>query len=152
MELSRAVSAERAAEGEGRRIDVARQFCRVHDASSAVTATMWRRCEPVTGVPVGDLVEVRMLLVIPEARDALRLEVPYPAGFVPFPGDYEIGHGSVVFYAQHLPAGTHVLSYVIRAEIPGRYRARSAVVEEIFFPEVWARSPAHTLEVWPTEP
>ena len=152
LELSRPRSAERAAEGEGRRIDVLRQFCRVHDPAPDLPATAWPLCEPVTGVRVGDLVEVRLLLVIPETRDALRLEVPYPAGFVPLPGDYEIGHGSVVVYMHDLPAGTHAVSYIMRAEIPGRYRARPAVVEEIFFPEIWASSSVHTLEVWPTEP
>lgn len=53
----------------------------------------------------------------------------------------------VVYFADHLPAGVHVASFVARATTPGVYLAKPARGELMYAPEVWGRSDGATFEV-----
>lgn len=57
----------------------------------------------------------------------------------------------VSFFARQLPAGTYQVSYRLRAEFPGTYHSLPATVSELYFPEVWGRTDAVTLEILPVE-
>jgi uncharacterized protein YfaS (alpha-2-macroglobulin family) len=53
----------------------------------------------------------------------------------------------VVYFADHLPAGVHVASFVARATTPGVYLAKPARGELMYAPEVLGRSEGATFEV-----
>ena len=46
----------------------------------------------------------------------------------------------VVLFADHLPAGVHVSTFVTRATTPGTYVLSPARGELMYEPEVWGRS------------
>jgi uncharacterized protein YfaS (alpha-2-macroglobulin family) len=53
----------------------------------------------------------------------------------------------VLLFADHLPAGVHVSSFVARATTPGRYLLKPARGSLMYEPEVWGRSEGGTFEV-----
>jgi uncharacterized protein YfaS (alpha-2-macroglobulin family) len=53
----------------------------------------------------------------------------------------------VVLFADHLPPGVHVSSFVARATTPGTYLMKPARGELMYEPEVWGRSEGGTFEV-----
>ncbi len=57
----------------------------------------------------------------------------------------------VSFFAQKLAPGTYQIRYRLRAEFPGIYHSLPATVSELYFPEVWGRTDAITLEILPVE-
>ncbi len=70
--------------GERRGIALNRQYClATEEPSSALLAPTSGACLPIDSVRVGDLVEVRLTVVIPEARHYLKVEDPFPAGLAP---------------------------------------------------------------------
>jgi alpha-2-macroglobulin len=114
----------------------------------------------------GELIEVRLTLILPRSRHYLVLEDFYPAGMEPvdptlnteqdetqptltaerrdwwsFGFDHhELRDERALFYATRLPAGTYELRYYLRASIPGSYQVIPATASEMYFPEVWGRS------------
>jgi hypothetical protein len=171
---------------ESRGIVVQREYCAVEGkrrefdrpgSAGGVRATL-PPCVPVSQVSAGDLVEVRLTLVLPRNRYFLTLEDVYPAGMEPIvpslstesealPGpevhtdDKTIGwwwdpfeHRELRderarFYASEIPAGTYQVTYLLRAVIPGTYKVLPAVASETYFPEVWGRSAGASLRVVP---
>jgi alpha-2-macroglobulin len=150
-------------EAESRGITIERRICRV--------TTLDRRgddepCEPVAAARPGDLVEVRLTLIVPRTRNYVILEAPYPAGMEPVDPtlateqqdadptfttgidrwwqrtfDYaELRDERAVFYATRLNAGTHEARFYLRAAVPGDYQVLPATASEMYFPEVWGRT------------
>jgi alpha-2-macroglobulin len=66
--------------------------------------------------------------------------------FTPF-NHVEMRDSRVVFFADHLPPGVHVTSFVARATTPGKFLAKPARGELMYEPEVWGRSEGGVLEV-----
>ncbi len=121
-------------------------------------------CIPRAQVRPGDMVDVRLTLIVPEERHFVMLDAPYPAGMEPaagvLPGSdagdsrlpAPFAHGEpradrAIFFARTLPPGTYHISYRLRAAIPGTYRVLPAVVSELYFPEVWGRTSGALMEV-----
>ena len=157
-----------------RGITVQREYCAVEDdAAGDLTA-----CVPVETVAPGELVEVRLTLIVPQTRYYLVLESPYPAGMEPvnpvllteqqeqpepglLPGEgyygwwwdpfdhRELRDERAVFFAQALPAGTYQVHYRLRAAVPGEYRVLPSTASEMYFPEVWGRTDGATFRVEP---
>ena len=124
---------------------------------------------------VGDVVDVRLTLIVPKTRHFVVLADPYPSGLTPAtgrePGENPgwRGTGSVtglqdpfdrrafrderaVFFAQEMAAGTYQVTYRLRATVPGTYNVLPAVVSEMYFPEVRGRSGGQTIVVVPFAP
>ncbi len=76
LELSRPVGE---VTSEQRGIAIQRAYCALTTQSEDVLSP----CEPVTAVRPGDLLEVRLTLVLPQSRYFVLVEDPYPAGFEP---------------------------------------------------------------------
>ena len=119
-------------------------------------------CAPVTQVEVGDLVEVRLTLILPELRHYLALEDPYPAGLEPLPSSVtgpsstwdpfesrDLLADRARFLARDLPPGTYQVRYQLRAVTPGAYGVLPATATEAYFSEVWGRTAGYFLEVLP---
>jgi hypothetical protein len=150
-------------EAESRGIIVERTYCAVAGEEDENG-----ECAPLSAARVGDLVEVRLTLTLPEMRHYLVLEDWYPAGMEPVdptllteqqdqpaPGMLEVASTrwwwdpfdhrelrdeKALFFAQELPAGTYQVRYRLRAAIPGEYRVLPAMASEMYFPEVWGRT------------
>ena len=58
----------------------------------------------------------------------------------------------VVYFADDLPPGVHVQSFVARATTPGRFLLKPAHAEEMYTPEVFGRSEGGMLEVTAQQP
>ncbi|HYE80236.1 MAG TPA: hypothetical protein VEI97_19845, partial [bacterium] len=74
-----------------------------------------------------------------------------PAGFEPLevqsgwswealPAYKEYRDEKVAFFAEHLPRGTHNLTYRVKAEIPGRFSALPTKAEAMYAPELRGNS------------
>ena len=59
----------------------------------------------------------------------------------------EMRDSRVVIFADHLPPGVHVTSFVARATTPGVFVMKPARGELMYEPEVWGRSEGGTLTV-----
>jgi uncharacterized protein YfaS (alpha-2-macroglobulin family) len=56
----------------------------------------------------------------------------------------------VILFADHLPPGVHVASFVARATTPGTFVLKPARGELMYEPEVFGRSEGGTFEItWP---
>jgi hypothetical protein len=135
-------------------------------------------CAPVSQVNVGDLVEVRLTLVLPRNRYFLTLQDVYPAGMEPVdpslstesqglwgpearvddsaggwwwdPFEHrELRDERAMFFASEIPAGTYQVTYLLRAAMPGIYNVLPATASETYFPEVWGRSAGASFQVVP---
>lgn len=163
--------AELAAQSNG--FSVQRQYCVAQSAKPATppgdsTAESFEACRSITTAHPGELVEVRLTLTLPEARQYVKLEDFYPAGLEavdstlkteqsnldpestpdtarvpwwrPSFDHEELRDERAVFYAQRLAAGTYQVRYYLRAAIPGTYNAIPSTVEEVYAPDVRGRS------------
>lgn len=59
----------------------------------------------------------------------------------------ETRDSKVVFFADHLPPGVHVVSFVARATTPGKFLLKPASGSEMYEPEVFGRSEGGTFEI-----
>ncbi len=157
---------------ESRGLTLRREYCAVEDPTPASGLAVPASCRPLAELSVGEQVAVRLTLTAPQAHTYVRLEVPHPAGFVPVEAtgscalDQGAGwwtvpfewcempddgreFGRVVFFASAVPAGTHQVTYLLRAVTPGTYGALPAVVSEVYFPEVWGHTGGDVLRVTP---
>lgn len=161
---------------ESRGITLQRAYCAVTDP--ARLALMSSPCIPITLLHPGDLVDVRLTVIVPKTRYFLTVEDFYPAGlepinpgllteasYQPAPG-YLVGPGNdarwwqpfdhvelrderAVFFSRALPAGTYHVGYRLRAVMAGEFRVLPAVAAEQYFPEVWGRSAGTVLIIRP---
>jgi uncharacterized protein YfaS (alpha-2-macroglobulin family) len=135
-------------------IIVSRQYVLPDETDVAMTAT------------VGDIVQVRLTVVVPEDRHYVMIEDPIPAGMEPINpnlltsaqigtrpdvqsldtgwgwwwfSDTEFRDEKVVLYSTFLPAGTYEYIYSMRATVPGTYNVIPTTAQEFYFPEVYGR-------------
>ena len=156
-------------QAESRGMVVQRRYCAVSGpAQVGAGRDAIPECAPITSAQSGDLVEVRLTLIVPQLRAYVVLEDWYPAGMEPvdstlkteveglapesrllgrnvwwWQGGFEhqeLRDARAVFYASQLSAGTYELRYYLRAVTPGEYRVLPATASEMYFPEVWGRT------------
>jgi len=144
-----------------------REYCAV----AAGLDDRFTLCQPVTALRSGEVIEVRLTLIVPQTHSYVLLEDPYPAGLESVDGEtFEwtvaqaggeggnpFGYGErraeqAVFIAQEIAAGTYRVTYRLRAVTPGTYQVLPATVTEIYFPVVWGRTAGQTLTVLPPMP
>ncbi len=131
----------------------------------------------VTEASVGDTLQVRLTIIVPEGRHYVVIEDPIPAGTDAVNPELntsqqigtqpdinredplsqgwgwwwfshiEFRDEKVVLYASYLPAGTYEFVYSIRAGLPGVYNVIPATGYEFYFPEVYGRSAGSTFTI-----
>jgi len=136
---------------------------------------------PITEAKVGDLIQVRLTIIVPNDLNYVIIEDPIPAGTEGInpelsteqqigtqPGldskdplstgwgwwwfsNIEFHDEKVVLNATYLPAGTYEYQYSIRAGLAGTYNVIPATGYEFYFPEVYGRSAGSTFTVKPAE-
>jgi len=122
---------------------------------------------PVTEIERGELVRVRLTVVVPAAVHYIVIDDPLPAGLeavdaslnpsIEVPSRYtredydQHGWGWWYFYNQeirdekvtlstdYLPAGTYVYTYLARASTPGMFKVIPPTASEFYFPDVGGR-------------
>lgn len=136
---------------------------------------------PITEAHVGDIVQVRLTIIVPNERHYVVIEDPIPAGADAINPNLEtsqqvgtqptisqtdpLSHGwgwwwfsstefqdeKVVLRATYLPAGTYEYVYTIRPGLEGVYNVIPATGQEVYFPEVYGRSAGSTFTILPTQ-
>lgn len=131
--------------------------------------TMGDSDEPITSARVGDTVQVRLTIIVPNSVHYVVIDDPIPAGTdavdpnlntsqqigteselnVDDPLAYgwgwwyfssiEYRDEKVVLSSDYLPAGTYEYVYTIRAGLPGVYNVIPTTAYEFYFPEVYGR-------------
>jgi uncharacterized protein YfaS (alpha-2-macroglobulin family) len=132
---------------------------------------------PITETKRGDLVRVRLTVVVPAAVHYVVIDDPLPAGLeaidaslntsVEVPMSYtrqdydEYGWGWWYFYHQeirdekvtlstdYLPAGTYVYTYLARASTAGTFKVIPPTGSEFYFPDVAGRGAGSEFVVKP---
>ncbi len=156
-------------EAEARGILVEREYCALPELPAEAAA-----CVPVASLRVGEQLEVRLTVIVPETRFYVALEDFFAAGLEPVetvsltepqvsPASASSGRSGTQDPFEHrelrderarflvpaLPAGTYEVRYRLRAVVPGEYRVLPARAWESYFPEVWGRSAADSLRILP---
>ena len=111
----------------------------------------------------GDLIEVELTLTSKNDYEQLVVEDPRVAGMEPV--DVRSGYNSnalgayveyrdtaTLFYVRRLARGSHSVSYRLRAEAPGEYRALPAQARGMYAPELRANSEGIRLTIEEREP
>lgn len=125
----------------GLEIKVERKYFKLSDGNSI----------PVTNlseVVSGDLIEVVFEVNSKNDYEYILLADPKPAGFEPVSTRSGYGSGGyieyrdeeVCFFIEHLPRGLNKSSYLMRAEIPGKFSALPAQVSAMYAPELRCNS------------
>jgi uncharacterized protein YfaS (alpha-2-macroglobulin family) len=132
---------------------------------------------PITDIQRGDLVRVRLTVVVPAAIHYIVVDDPLPAGFeaidstiltdTAVPTSYtvtdynergwgwwyfshiELRDEKVVLSADYLPAGTYVYTYLARASTTGTFKVIPPTASEFYFPDVGGRGAGSVFEVKP---
>lgn len=131
------------------------------------TDTLSPTGELTTQANVGDLVQVRLTITLPEDMPYFMVEDMLPAGLEPvdtslkttsaalrdpaiveagkepgwwYFGRTEIRDNRVALFATDLPRGTYVYSYMARAVTPGSFQTLPATAMRTYNPEVFGRS------------
>ncbi len=132
---------------------------------------------PITEIQRGELVRVRLTIVLPAAVHYLVVDDPLPAGLeaidstiltdTAVPTSYTItdyterGWGwwyfthtelrdeKVVLSSDFLPAGTYVYTYIARASTEGTFKVIPPTASEFYFPDVGGRGAGSVFEVKP---
>lgn len=117
--------------------------------------------DPTLRYSVGDIIRCELKVTATTDRSFLMIEDPIPAGFVVTErtelDPYEewdnwwarsvVREDRMAFFMDFVPAGTHLLSYHLRAETPGRAQALPALVSQMYDPQTHAGTPEDKLEV-----
>ncbi len=133
----------------------------------------------ITGGRVGDVVRVRLTIILPNDLHYVVIEDPLPAGAEAInpnletsqqigtrPGivtrdplakgwgwwwfsDVQFRDEKVVLSSAYLPAGTYEFVYSIRLGFAGTYNVIPATGQEFYFPEVYGRSDGMTFTIAP---
>ena len=132
--------------------------------------------EMVTSAVVGELVEVTVTLIAPNALNFVVLEDPLPAGleavdtglataqqtateatfentewdtFGWWWADVQYYDEKVVLSADYVAPGTYEFTYVARATVSGQYNVIPTTAREFYFPEVYGRGVGSQFSVLP---
>ena len=132
--------------------------------------------EMVTSAVVGDLVEVTVTLIAPNALNFVVLEDPLPAGLEAVDtglataqqtgteatfentesawwsywwADVQYYDEKVVLSADYVAPGTYEFTYVARATVAGQYSVIPTTAREFYFPEVYGRGAGSQFSVLP---
>ncbi len=123
--------------------------------------------KPITEIARGELVKVRLTVVVPEAVHYIVIDDPLPGGMeaidstlatdTAVPSSYtvqdynergwgwwyfthtELRDEKVVLSADYLPAGTYVYTYLTRASTAGTFKVIPPTASEFYFPDVGGR-------------
>ena len=136
---------------------------------------------PITEARVGELVQVRLTIIAPNALHYAVIEDPIPAGAQAVnpnlsteqqigtrPGlsssdplsrgwgwwwfsNTEFRDEKVVLYSTYLPAGTYEYVYTMRAGLPGVYNVIPPVGYQFYLPEVYGRGAGSAFTILPAE-
>lgn len=132
---------------------------------------------PITEIARGELVRVRLTMVVPAALHYVVVEDPLPAGFeavdasletsVEVPRKYtaadyqqrgwgwwyfthkEFRDEKLVLSTDYLPAGTYVYTYLARASTVGTFKVMPPTASEFYFPDVGGRGAGSVFVVKP---
>jgi uncharacterized protein YfaS (alpha-2-macroglobulin family) len=132
---------------------------------------------PITDIQRGDLVRVRLTVVVPAAMHYIVVDDPLPAGFeavdasiltdTAVPTSYtvtdynergwgwwyfshiELRDEKIVLSADYLPAGTYVYTYLARASTVGMFKVIPPTASEFYFPDVGGRGSGSVFDVKP---
>jgi uncharacterized protein YfaS (alpha-2-macroglobulin family) len=132
---------------------------------------------PITETQRGDLVRVRLTVVVPASVHYIVVDDPLPAGLeaidstiltdTAVPASYtktdyeergwgwwyfthtELQDEKVVLSADYLPAGTYVFTYLARASTAGTFKVIPPTASEFYFPDVGGRGAGSVFEVKP---
>jgi len=132
---------------------------------------------PITEIQRGELVRVRLTVVIPAAVHYIVVDDPLPAGLeaidstiltdTAVPASYtltdyeergwgwwyfthtELRDEKIVLSADYLPAGTYVYTYLARASTAGMFKVIPPTASEFYFPDVGGRGAGSVFEVKP---
>ena len=131
------------------------------------TVTLSPTGELTTQARVGDIVQVRLTLTVPEDMPYFMAEDMLPAGLEPLDTSLktttaaardpelsddgatpywwyfnrtEIRDNRVALFATDLPRGTYVYTYLARAVTPGSFQTLPAIAQRTYAPEVFGRS------------
>lgn len=125
---------------------------------------------------MGDVINVKLTLVVPSDLHYAVIEDPLPAGaeavdtslkttqstaqepelqpeessdgwFFWLPSHSELRDEKVALFATYLPRGAYTYSYQMRASLPGRFLTLPATGYEMYFPDVWGRSAGGVFEI-----
>ncbi|MGJ3237620.1 MAG: Ig-like domain-containing protein [Anaerolineae bacterium] len=129
---------------------------------------------PITQAQVGEIVEVRLTIIVPDDMHFVEIYDPLPAGAegidpnlntnaqigtrpsINRTNPLRYGWGwwwftntefrdeAVVLNADYLPAGTYEYVYAMRAGIEGTYNVIPPAVREVYFPDVYGRGAGST--------
>jgi uncharacterized protein YfaS (alpha-2-macroglobulin family) len=133
--------------------------------------------KPITEIQRGELVRIRLTVVIPAAVHYIVVDDPLPAGLeavdstiltdTSVPTSYtltdyekrgwgwwyfthtELRDEKVVLSADYLPAGTYVYTYLARASTSGMFKVIPPTASEFYFPDVGGRGAGSIFEVKP---
>jgi len=122
---------------------------------------------PITQIERGELVKVRLTMVLPAAVHYIVINDPLPAGMeavdatlatdMAVPSSYtaqdykergwgwwyfrhvELRDEKIVLSADYLPAGTYVYTYIARASTAGTFKVIPPTASEFYFPDVGGR-------------
>ena len=132
---------------------------------------------PITEIQRGELVRVRLTVVIPASVHYIVVDDPLPAGLeaidstiltdTAVPTSYtltdyeergwgwwyfthtELRDEKVVLSSDYLPAGTYVFTYLARASTAGTFKVIPPTASEFYFPDVGGRGAGSVFEVKP---
>lgn len=126
-------------------------------------------CPAITQAKVGDVIRVKLTVVVPSNLHYVILEDPLPAGAEAIdtglrttsstaqgpemkqdqpspwydwawtPTHVELRDEKTVMFASELTPGTYQFTYQIRASLPGVFLTLPATAYQMYFPEVWGR-------------
>lgn len=137
--------------------------------------------QPITSGRVGDIVRVRLTIILPNDLHYVVIEDPLPAGAEAINPDLETSQQigtrpglvtrdplakdwgwwwfssvqfrdeKVVLSSAYLPAGTYEFVYSIRLGFEGTYNVIPATGQEFYFPEVYGRSAGAIFTILPAD-
>ena len=126
---------------------------------------------PLSKAKVGDVLRVHLQLTVPKSRNFVTVEDFIPAGFEIVNLDLateqkslrlqetelvgrqlyvdhkELRHDRAFLYTESLGPGVYEFDYFIRALVPGTFTHLPAVASEMYFPEVFGRTPGGNFQI-----
>ncbi|WP_409570018.1 Ig-like domain-containing protein [Kouleothrix sp.] len=152
-----------------RGVGLSREYVAVNTDTLSVTGHL------VSGAKLGDVVQVRLKLSVPEDMQYFAIEDMLPAGLEAIDtslktssaaaqgaglrpaddatpywwyfGQSSIRDDRVALFATYLPRGTYEYTYLARASTPGEFQTLPATAYQMYAPEVFGRSAGATFTV-----